>query len=408
MQPPNRNNNHWGEEFIQYLQATGQAILNGRVPGDLTGKITRQDKRGGGSLLDYFAARAAVAKQVVSLQVLDDPSSLPVVCSDHNPILLTLTGGSIEWASPVSAASKGLCNIIYQVGGQEELLAKLQAGQQAAPPSDCAATAYGRVPARVSAAAMETFQRRKWPCQVQMPPWADAEYRQVKDTLAHACRLPMQVSAPELSSLQHQVQGMRKHKKRNHFKATSAKLEAACRAGCQSFWTPFKVRRLSQCPVNAQAQLQAQLAYMQELHGTVLAPAPVQLFPCELPAYKDPAPDAAQLNADIMAAEVARALRRAKRGKATGHDGLSADLLKDAAPALLDEYVHLFNLMLAGDIPDALSIGLITAVHRTGDKCDMANCRSITVTPPLKKVFDSVLECRLTAWTEENGLRAAT
>eukprot|EP00891_Asterochloris_glomerata_P007320 jgi/Astpho2/7320/Aster-01622 len=29
MQPPNTNSNHWGEEFIQYLQATGQAILNG-------------------------------------------------------------------------------------------------------------------------------------------------------------------------------------------------------------------------------------------------------------------------------------------------------------------------------------------------------------------------------------------
>ena len=86
--PPSTNNNHWGEEFIQHLQATGQAILNGRVPGDLTGKITRRDTRGGGSLLDYFAARAAVAKHVLSLQVLNDPSSLPVLCSNHNPVLL--------------------------------------------------------------------------------------------------------------------------------------------------------------------------------------------------------------------------------------------------------------------------------------------------------------------------------
>ena len=78
---PSTNKNRWGEGFIQYLQATGQAILNGRVPGDLTGKITGRDTRGGGSLLDYFAARAAVAKHVLSLQVLDDPSSLPVLCS---------------------------------------------------------------------------------------------------------------------------------------------------------------------------------------------------------------------------------------------------------------------------------------------------------------------------------------
>ena len=195
MQPPSRNNNHWGEEFIQYLHATGQAILNGRVPGDLTGKITRRDKRGGGSLLDYFAARAAVARHVVSLQVLDDPSSLPVLCSDHNPVLLTLTGGSIERASSQRAAPTGLCNIRYHADGQEELLAELQAGQQTAPPSDSAATAYGRVLAKVSAAALDTFRQRKRPSRVQMPPWADAEYRQVKQRLAHASRHPIQVSA---------------------------------------------------------------------------------------------------------------------------------------------------------------------------------------------------------------------
>ena len=127
---------------------------------------------------------------------------------------------------------------------------------------------------------------------------------------------------------------MRKHKKRNHFKANRAKLEAACRAGVQSFWTPFKVRKLSQCPVSAQAQL----AYMQELHGTVPAPAPVQLFPCELPAYRAPAPDATQLDADITAAEVERALRQAKRGKAAGRDGQvasPADPLKGPFPWLL-------------------------------------------------------------------------
>ena len=52
------------------------------------------------------------------------------------------------------------------------------------------------------------------------------------------------------------------HKK---FKAISAKLEAACRAGRPSFWLPFKVLKLSHCPVKAQPQL----AYLQELNGTM-------------------------------------------------------------------------------------------------------------------------------------------
>ena len=42
------------------------------------------------------------------------------------------------------------------------------------------------------------------------------------------------------------------------------------------------------------------------------------------------------------------------------------DPLKDAAPALLDEHVQLFNIVLAIDISDALSKGPITAVHKKG------------------------------------------
>ena len=148
------------------------------------------------------------------------------------------------------------CTIWYHVGGQEELLAKLQAGQQIASPSGCAATAYGTV-------------QRKRHCQALMPTVADAKHRQVRQRLAHARRHPLQASASELTRLQHQVQGMHKHMKRNYLKANSAKLEAACRAGRQSFWTPFKIWTQSRCPVDAQAQL----VYMQELHGAVPAPA---------------------------------------------------------------------------------------------------------------------------------------
>ena len=115
---------------------------------------------------------------------------------------------------------------------------------------------------------------------------------------------------------------MRKHKKRNHSRPHSAKVEAACRAGRQSFWTPFKVWKQSQCPVNANAQL----AYEQDIHGTVPAPVPVQLCLCELPAYRGPAPHASQLDADITAAEVGRALLRAQCGKAAGRDGPPAQV----------------------------------------------------------------------------------
>ena len=153
---------------------------------------------------------------------------------------------------------------------------------------------------------------------------------------------------------------MRKHKRRNHQRPPVPDLRLLAEQGGNVSGHPSR----SASSPNALSTLKHSL-YTCRLHGTVPGPAPVQLFPCKLPAYREPAPDAAPLNADITAAEVKRALRRAKRGKAAGHDGLSADLLKDAALALLDEYAHLFSVMLAGDIPDALSMGLITAIHKT-------------------------------------------
>ena len=60
--------------------------------------------------------------------------------------------------------------------------------------------------------------------------------------------------------------------------------------------------------------------------------------------------------------------------------------------------------MGAGNIPTRNSLAPLLP-YTNGDT---TNYRSITVTPPLRKVSDFVLECRLTTWTEEHGLRAAT
>ena len=60
------------------------------------------------------------------------------------------------------------------------------------------------------------------------------------------------------------------------------------------------------------------------------------------------------------------------------------------APAIL------FNIIFASaDYPDDWAQGLIYSVHKKGDKSDPQNYRKVYLIPSLAKVFESVLENRL-------------
>ena len=74
-------------------------------------------------------------------------------------------------------------------------------------------------------------------------------------------------------------------------------------------------------------------------------------------------PDASEpacdfLNDDITHEEVT-ALKRLKRNKAAGLDGIKAEFILDASEALLDPLVTTFNQVLNEGVPPSWCIGLI-------------------------------------------------
>ena len=76
-----------------------------------------------------------------------------------------------------------------------------------------------------------------------------------------------------------------------------------------------------------------------------------------------------------------------------------ADLVKECL-------LWLFNRMLANYFPEHLSVSLITAVYRSGDKSDMSNYRGITVCSVIAKLFAMLLEERIASWAEEHAVKA--
>ncbi len=62
--------------------------------------------------------------------------------------------------------------------------------------------------------------------------------------------------------------------------------------------------------------------------------------------------------------------------------------------------------MLVSHFPKQLSVGLITAVYKSGDKSDMSNYRGSTVGSVIAKLFAMILDHRIAVWAEDEGIKA--
>ena len=71
---------------------------------------------------------------------------------------------------------------------------------------------------------------------------------------------------------------------------------------------------------------------------------------------------------------------------------MPAELLKSGPLGMMGCLTSLFTAILHERYLEQPSIGLITAVHKQGDKADLNNTCSFTVIPVLTKLFASVLQ----------------
>jgi hypothetical protein len=116
--------------------------------------------------------------------------------------------------------------------------------------------------------------------------------------------------------------------------------------------------------------------------------------------------DCSTLNCDITLDEIAQVMRRFKRNKSIGLDGIKVEFMLNASNMLHVPLQIVFNKLLQQGYSAGLSTRVIHALHKGGDALQFENYRGITVGHVLAKVFAMILEARLSSWVEERGLRA--
>ena len=98
----------------------------------------------------------------------------------------------------------------------------------------------------------------------------------------------------------------------------------------------------------------------------------------------------------ILQQEVIKIVSELENDKASGHDGISAKILKWCLPYISVILTNIFNRCVqVGLYPDTLKIARVTALHKGGDPCDVDNYRPISILPQINKVFEKLIHRRL-------------
>lgn len=138
------------------------------------------------------------------------------------------------------------------------------------------------------------------------------------------------------------------------------------------------------------------------------------------PPHQQHIPPASFLDAPFTTEEVELCLKRLNNGRSGALQGYTSELLRygKAAPTpdapnpphlLGPALCHIFNLAFStGHVLAEWQTSLVTPVFKHGDPTDTSNYRPIDVGEPLIRLYTSILNYRLTKYTEDHQLRTPT
>lgn len=98
-------------------------------------------------------------------------------------------------------------------------------------------------------------------------------------------------------------------------------------------------------------------------------------------------------------------LAKFKLTKATGLDGLTARLLRDAAPVIARPITYLVNLTIStGVIPSEWRDARVAPIFNSGERNDESNYRPISVIPLVSKVMERAVHVQFLAFLTVHDL----
>lgn len=112
-----------------------------------------------------------------------------------------------------------------------------------------------------------------------------------------------------------------------------------------------------------------------------------------------------ELDFKITDKEINDAIASLPNNKSAGPDLVINEMIKCARPLILCILNKIFNkILLSGKYPSVWAKGRIISILKSGDKNDPSNYRGITIASSLGKLFNSILNKRLTLYLQTNNI----
>ncbi|KAA6427587.1 MAG: hypothetical protein FRX49_02250 [Trebouxia sp. A1-2] len=264
----------WGPELLDLCKDTSLLILNGRTPGDDTGKHTFVSKScHGRSAIDYFVASAHCMSATVFLQVNEDADDY---CTDHHSVVLHMLcealSESQSSASPASTAARVRYDAQNASAYQQHLTHELSMHYVPLLWQDADVDALSTALAECAKTAVcettpQACERRGAPAR-KSEPWYDQSCKDAYQHNKHVSQCP-QSTAEQKKVAQTRYDSVTSRAKQIWMQRRNDELVEKSNKDSRHFWKVYKTRKRDSCPVSLPEQKEA----FQTLYGTVcLAP----------------------------------------------------------------------------------------------------------------------------------------
>ncbi len=393
----------WYKELLGLCGAIGYRILNGRIAGYLTREYTCLANHGH-SIVDYMIASPEMFEVAQHLEVLTDLAYCGSKQSefDHLPLALRFVMQFSTFASTFDNNTPSpMIRFKYTPAFADEYCTQLQHSLsidtdvlhlQDMPATNLAEFLHNHI----CNVANNVFGQKQPPSAHRHchKPWFDTECRVEK---RHVMTFLKDNPESEFArTLQRNLKQLFKRKKRSYEKLRGMRLCKMAKADPAGFWRRYRAQKEAAHDIGTEALRQDFAALLGSPSST---PDPV------VPAPASDV-DGCTLSQDIQLCEIVDAIKKLKRGKAAGLDGVKAEFVIDGCDALLRILQTLFNKLLSEGFCSSLAVGVIHALFKSGDASSVDNYRRITVDPVIAKLFAMVLKSRFSSWAQRKGIRA--
>ncbi|XP_077862562.1 uncharacterized protein LOC144344539, partial [Saccoglossus kowalevskii] len=374
--------NEFGEELVRLCKTNHLRIINGRTPGDWSGKLTCYSYHGA-STVDYSIASEELLKSIIHFEVQElhttsdhcpNRTILKTQSSykenmDINKNLQAQTPSKYQW----NTINKELYKIYMKTKESEDIANTFLKNYNNSKESDEIAHEFQTL--------IDKFANK---CSIHKKVIKKSQQNKVKFT-DRQCNMMKK----ELQTLSKMLQTnptdgklrimyyTKKKKFKKYTKENSSIKEIPYTAWIEHFQ---KISRNDTTPIERIKEIEDRLLQLEK----------------EMDNNHE-------LNKPITLQEIIHATRKLKNNKATGPDGIPGELLKYSNKIVKQALQQMYNHILeTGIYPQSWNTNVITPVHKTGDKMDVNNYRGISVSNIIAKIFSSIINKRISSYLESN------